>query len=369
MRRLLVIAALAALAGATSACQVGPTAATVGGSSISRSTLDDQLSQISNSVYAQCALQLQGVNLPTPLSGVGDATVNANFASFELSTLVLEQLIVGDLARRHQAVTSADLASARTDLAAQLTPSAASASPCPGAVSGRRLLGLLPPAFVGEQVRFLAAQERLAAVLGHVDISTPALQRYYQSHPTEFDEVCLSDIAVQSQSQAQSVHDAIASGSTTFGAAAQQSSIDTQTAANGGVIPCVPSSQIVNSVILGAINGLSPGQISQPVFEPQTGGGAGGVWFVLALDGRPQVPFDQAQSQIRQQLLSAQNTVVSAEFSRITHRADVVIDPRYGSWNPQQGVRPPAPPRSTWLLSPAADQSGGSALGLGQPTG
>jgi len=356
---------LAALAASGSACNLRPAAATVDGTTISRADLDAQLSQISQSPYAQCALQLQGVNLPTPLTGVGDFTVNSSFATFELSTLVLERLVDDDLARRHQAVTASDLSAARSDFVAQLTPSGSSSSTCPGSVVGARLVGLLPPAFVDDQVHFLAAQERLASVIGHVDVSQGALQRYYQAHTSMFDEVCLSDIAVETQAQAQSIHDAIANGSATFASEAQQSSIDTQTAPQGGAIPCVPSSQIVNSVILGAIAGLAPGQISQPVFEPQSGAGSGsGVWFVLEVDGRPQVPFAQAEAQIRQQLLSAQNAVVSAEFARITHGASVDVDPRFGSWAPSQGVRPAATPPASSLLSPGADQSGGAALGV-----
>jgi parvulin-like peptidyl-prolyl isomerase len=363
VKRFLPLVVLAALGALATGCDVSPPAATVGSQTITQSELDAQLSQIAASAYAQCALQMQGVNLPSPLSGVGDNTVNTSFATFELSTLVLERLVDEDLARHHQAVTAADVDAARADFVAQMTPSS-SPSPCPSAVSGSRLVSLLPASFVDEQVRFLAAQERLAALIGKVDISQAALRQYYDTHGADFAEICLSDIAVQTQQQAQQIHDAIAAGTTSFADEARQSSIDTQTAPNGGQIPCVPSSQIVNSVILGAINGLNPGQISQPVFEPQAGGGAG-VWFVLQVDGRPQIPFAQAEPQIRQQLLSAQNTAVSAEFSVLTRTAKVTVDPRYGSWSPDQGVHSPLTPRPADLLSPSADQAGSSMLGVG----
>ncbi|MHB8330009.1 MAG: peptidylprolyl isomerase [Acidimicrobiales bacterium] len=360
MKRLVPVALLCALAVAGAGCDVSATAATVGGSTITRSALDAQLSQIAGSAYAQCALQIQGVNLPTPLTGAGDFTVNSAFATFELSTLVLERLVDEDLARRHHPVTAAAVRAAHADFVAQLTPSS-SASPCPGAIAGQRLVAQLPAGFVDAQVRFLAAQEQLASALGHVDLGQAALLRYYKANAAQFDEVCLSDIAVSTQSQAQSIHDAIAGGTTTFAAQAQQSSIDTQTAPNGGAIPCVPSSQIVNSVILGAIAGLSPGQMSQPVFEAQAG--TNGVWFIIQVDGRPRVPFAQAEPQIRQNLLAAQNAAVSAEFTRITHHASVVVDPRYGSWSADQGVRPPVPPRPSDLLSPGAGQASSSMIG------
>lgn len=359
-RRLLVLAALAALAAAGTACDLSPPAATVAGTTITRSQLDDQLTQIAHNADAQCALQLQGVSLAGPVTGAGDDTVTSSFATFELSTLVLERLVAQDLARHGQTVTAADVAAARADFVSQLTPQS-SQSPC--GMAGQQLLAHLPASFVDQQVQFLAAQERLAAVIGHVDISSAALMRYYQTHPTQFQEICLSDIAVQAQAQAQQIHDAIVGGTATFEHEAQQFSIDSQTASGGGRIPCLPSSQIVNSVILGAISGLNPGQVSQPVFEPPSTGGSG-VWFVLRVDGRPLVPFAQAASQIRQQLLSSQNSTVSAEFARITRHADVVVDPRYGRWNPAQGVRAPTPPKSVWLLSPAANQ-GSAPLGPG----
>jgi hypothetical protein len=351
------VAVLAALAAAGTACDLSPPAATVAGATVTTSQLDAQLSAIAQSPYAQCTLQLQGVNLPSKVTGAGDSTVTSELASFELSTLVLEQLVTSDLAQRGHPVTAADISAARQDLVAQLSSS--SASPC--VVSGSQLVGRLPTAFRDQQVRFLAAQERLAATLGKVDLSPPGMFAYYQSHPAQFQEVCLSDIAVQSQAQAQQIHDTIASGASTFAAQAQQSSIDTQTAANGGQIPCVPATQIVNPVITNAITGLSPGQISQPVFEPTGTPGGNGVWFVLELDGRPDIPFESAQSQIREQLLSPVNALVSAEYSRIASRAKVTVDPRFGKWTVAQGVQPPTPPPSSLLLSTTADSAPPSA--------
>ncbi len=372
MRRLFSLAVLAALAAATAACDISPSAATVEGASVSRSQLDAQLSAISQSPYAQCALQLQGENLPSTVAGAGDFTVSTQLSSAVLSTMVLERLVDADLARRGHPVTATDLADAKADLATQLTPGSGSASPCPGALAGQPLVDRLPPLFRNEEVGFLAAQEQLAITLGKVDVSRPALLAYYKAHPSQFQEICLSDIAVSTQAEAQSIRAAITSGSTSFAAQAAQNSIDTQTAPGGGQIPCVAASQIVNQVILNAISGLGPGQISQPVFENTSSTGASnGVWFLLKVDSRPTVAFSQAQSSIRQQLLSAQNATVSAEFSRLAKKAKVVIDPRYGTWSPTSGVvAPPAPPADD-LLSRTADVPGTAAAGsvAGAPSG
>lgn len=351
-----------AVAGAlAAACDLSPPAATVEGASVSRSQLDAALSEISQSPYAQCALALQGVTLPATLSGAGDNTVSTALASGELSTLVLERLISTDLARRGRAVTASDLSAARADLASQLTAGSGSTSPCPNGVDGRQLVDRLPAGFRSDQVDFLAAKEKLAISLGHVDIGPAALLGYYRSHPEEFQELCLSDIAVQTQAQAQSIHDAIAAGSASFAAEAEQNSIDTQSASTGGQYPCLPTSSVLNSIILNAIAGLKPGQLSAPVFEQSASAAGGGVWFVLQVDGRPVIPFAQAEPQIRQQLLSGQNAVVTAEVSRLVKVSKVEVDPRYGTWAPSEGIQPPKTPPTGDLLSRTADQSPGAS--------
>jgi hypothetical protein len=359
VRRLLAVLALSVLGAGASACDLSPPAATVQGARISRSQLDAELSAVAHSPYAQCALELRGENLPATLSGAGDDTVSSQLASAVLSTLVLERLVDQRLRQLGHPVTPADLRNARADLTAQLTPATAGTSPCPGGVAGGPLIDRLPATFRSEEVRFLAAQERLAVTLGHLDLSTPALLAYYRSHQSEFQELCLSDIAVSSESQAQSIRSAITSGMTTFASEAEQSSLDSQTAADGGQIPCLPASEVVNSSILSAISGLSPGQVSEPVFEDTSAsGGPGGVWFLLEVDSRPVIPFAQSQARIRQQLLSAQNASVAAEFSRLAKAAKVTVDPRYGSWSPSAGIVPPPAPPAADLLSRTADTPG-----------
>ena len=359
MKRLPLVAALAALAAAGTACDLSPPAATVAGTTVTTSQLDAQLSAIVGSPFAQCTLQLQGVNMS--LQGAGDSTVSSSLASFVLSTLVLERLVESDLSRLGHAVTSADLAAARQDLAAQLSSSSAGASPC--SVSGAQLVDRMPAAFRDQQVQFLAEKERLGQTIGKVDLSQASMLAYYQAHPTQFQELCLSDIAVQTQAQAQQIHDAIASGASTFAVEAQQSSIDSGTAGNGGQLPCITTSQITNPVITNAIAGLSPGQITSPVFDQSATPGGSGVWFVLQLDSSPTIPFATAQSQIRQQLLAPTDSLVSAEFSRLVAKARVTVDPRFGKWSAAQGVEPPTPPPSSLLLSPNAGSQTSTGAG------
>jgi hypothetical protein len=367
VKRLLPLALIVALALSATACDPTPTAAIVNGVAISQSRLYSDLTLIvgdnPNKVSAAaCMLQLQGANVPLPANGAGEGTVTQDLAAYQLTTMIIGELVHQRLARLGHPVTSADIAAARVDLLTQLSPSAGQgASQC--GLTGAQLAATVPADFVHRQTVYLAEQEKLAAVIGGVDLSPAAINAYYVAHPQEFQLICLSDIAVPTQAQAAQLRQQITAGTITFEAAAAASSIDTQTAQGGGKIPCVPLNQIQNQVILGAINGLKVGDVSQPVNNPASQAGATSVWLMLKVDDRPLVPLSQAESQIRQELLAAHNSQVTAEFTRLTATSDVTVSPQYGSWRKLSGVHSPVPPPARTLLSPFANIPGAGALG------
>jgi PPIC-type PPIASE domain len=369
VKRLLSLVLLGALALSAAACDAAPTAATVNGVTISQTELYNDLAIIagessSTLTPTACMLELQGANVPVPANGVGEGTVTQDLAAYQLTTMIIGELVHQRLAKLGQAVTAADLSAARVDLATQLSPSPSQgSSPC--GLTGDQLAAKVPADFYRRQVQYLAEQEKLAAIIGGVDLSQSALNAYYLAHPAEFQLICLSDIAVATQAQAAQLRSQITAGTVTFETAAGQSSIDSQTAQNGGQIPCVPAAQIQNQVILGAINGLKVGDISQPVNNPASAPGAQAVWLLLKVDDRPLVPLSQAESQIRQELLAAHNSQVTAEFSRLTGSSDVTVNPQYGSWHKLSGVHSPVPPPARDLLAPFANIAGGAAPATG----
>jgi hypothetical protein len=353
-----------ALAFGASACDVSPTAATVNGVGISQRQFTSDLAAIAGDGSGQvsgaaCMLALQGSTVPSPTNGAGEGTVTQAVAGYQLNNLILGELVHQHLARLGRAVTKADLAAARADLLTQLTPSGGQgSSPC--GLTGAALLAKVPSGFLDRQVNYLAEQEKLAAVVGGVDLSEAGLRAYYQAHPDEFQLICLSDIAVPTQAQAAQIRQAVAAGTLTFEAAAAQSSQDTQTRGQGGQIGCFPTAQIQNQVILGALNGVSIGDMSQPVNQPNAQAGAAGVWLLLKVDDKPVTPFAEARSQIRQELLASHNSAVTAAFVALTRTADVVVNPQYGSWGRIAGVRPPGTPPPGDLLAPLANRPASS---------
>jgi hypothetical protein len=94
--------------------------------------------------------------------------------------------------------------------------------------------------------------------------------------------------------------------------------------------------------------------VSQPIETTDASGGT--IWLLIQLNARTVKPFAQVTSQIRLMLLGGQNAAVSGELSRIIRRAQVMVDPRYGTWNGLKEVMPPASPPGKDLLAPSADR-------------
>jgi PPIC-type PPIASE domain len=278
--------------------------------------------------------------------------VSTQLASYELSTTILENLVSQDIARRHITVGSSQIAAARQDLAAQLDAAESSGTTTSCNLTGTQLLQRLPTSFSSVEISYLANEEQLAVTLGHVNLGSSGILHYYLTHSSEFAQVCLSVIGVSSQSEAQSILSSINSGTTTFAQAAKQDSLLTNSAQNGGAYACMLTSTLDGSSLLAPIEALSPGQVSQPLSETSSEGQT--AWLLVRMNGKPQESLSQAHSQIREDLISAQNSKVTAEFHRITGSAKVWVDPRYGTWSTLKGVQPPVPPPAKYVLSPSA---------------
>jgi hypothetical protein len=378
VKRLLVVVALGALGAAASACDVSPTAATVNGVTITQSQLQDQLAVISASSVAQCALSIEdaqsGGTLPA-VTGTGQATVTTQFAAFQLNGLVAQTLEEGELAQRHVHVSGADIATARQDYVAQIEAASTQVtSPCN--LTGANLVNRLPKAFVDQQARTLAAQEKLEEVVGHIDVSPAAVHAYYNAHLSQVTQLCLNFIIATDQAAAQSIHDKIAAG-TSFATADAGPGADANSPP-GGEGPCVFPAQIVSQLgpaTATVVGGLADGQLAPPqqISVPnQVTGQTQTIWLVIGVRAHTLVPFANTESGLRQELLGAGGPRLSAALGRAVKGARVQLDPRYGAWSAGHGVVAPTPPRPAWVLNSGADgsSSGSSILGsVGQSTG
>jgi hypothetical protein len=378
VKRLIALVVFGVLGAGAAGCDLTPSAATVNGVSVSQSQLQDQLTVVSGSAVAQCALSIEeaqsGGTLP-PVAGTGDATVSTQFAAFELNSLVAQMLEQDSLAKRHVELTAADVSSAKQDYEAQLEAASTQVtSPCN--LTGTALVKRLPKAFVDQQAQSLAAQERLEEVVGHVDVSPSAVRAFYSSHLTDVTQLCLNLIIADDQASAQTIHDQIAAGAS-FATASQGAGVQTDSPADGAG-PCVYPSDIVSQLgqtAATAVEGLADGQLAPPQGVPvpdQATGTTSTVWIVVGVRQHVLVPFAQTEVGLRQEILAMGASSLSAALERVVRSARVELDPRYGTWSSTHGVHAPTPPNPAFMLNTAVDQpsSGTSILGSGgQPAG
>ncbi len=366
MKRLLAFVVLGTLCAAAGGCDLGPTAATVNGLSVSQSDFQGQLSVVSGSSAAQCALSVEetqsGGTLPT-VAGTGDATVSTQFAAFELNGVIEQSLEQWSLAQRHVGVSASDVATARQDYESQLEAAAAqSGSPC--GLTGPSLVAALPRKFVDQQALSLAYQEKLEEVVGHVDVSPSALHAYYDSHLSDVTQLCLNLIIATDQASAQAIHDKIAAGAS-FATASQGSGVDSNSPA-GGEGPCVYPSDVVaqlGQAAATAVEALGDGQLAPPQGIPVQGStGSTTVWIVIGVRAHNLVSFAASESGLRQALLGMGGAKLTAALTRVVRSARVDLDPRYGTWNAARGVSAPTPPKPAFVLNPAVDPSSGQSI-------
>lgn len=371
MRRLAIIAALVGLALGASACTTSPTAATVGGSVITQATLDGQLSELATSADAACVFATEFGLSGATVAGAGQGTVTTQAATVELDNLVLGRLLSEALARRHVTLTTSDLSSARADLTAAVAASLSSDSqsgavpPACAGLTANPVAGL-PRTFDSQIDRFLALQEQFEASVGHVDVSSAGVARYYAQHQVAYREACLDVVVADSQVAAQGVRASVAHGES-FAAAAVGPGADTQVTPSGGQLPCELQSELPStfgSADAADIAKAAPGTLlaPMPLADPSTGAT---YWLVVKVASASEAPLSSVASSIRQQLLSSADGAAQTALEHLVRDTPVTVDPRYGTWEGKVGLQPPTPPPSAIVLDPAADES--AALALGTP--
>jgi hypothetical protein len=371
VKRLLLLVVLGALVVAASGCDLSPPAATVNGVAISQSTLNAELSTLIANHNAQCAAQL-AAGLTTSPVGVGtegDGTtpnaVTPTFADNALETLVLEQLEQQTLARHKVAVTGADLTDATTDYESQLqqqldqvqseneTPSGCTLS------TTSALSAQLPRGFLRQETRSLADQEMFEVAVGHVNLSSAALQSYYTAHLSEVTQECLNVIVSDTQAAAQTVHNLIAAGAS-FATASTSSSADTQATPSGGELACeypATAEQQFGTTLATTIDALASGQLAEPMaWQTESSTGTSLTEYVVVQMRQHQiVPFATLAESIREAILEAHSSVVSKTLEALVVRAHVSVDARFGGWSPKHGVTIPTPPPPAFVLNAKAN--------------
>ena len=142
-----------------------------------------------------------------------------------------------------------------------------------------------------------------------------------------------ADVLVETQEAADAVVADLAAGAS-FAEVARQRSTDAGSGANGGELGCIDGQQFVPE-FQAAVAQQPLDQVSAPV---QTEFG----FHVIVV--RDTIPFEAVGDLLREQL--AQDTsAADTLIGRLTRRADVNVEPRFGRWVVREGrgrVEPPA---------------------------
>jgi hypothetical protein len=305
-----------------------------------------------------------GSSYPTAFAGRLLGNDVGNLVAAQFAAVHGVHLTGPDLATAQNNYTSA-IDGGITSLNQQAT-AAGSVSPCQkadgSAVSGQELLSTLPASVRNAEVANQAVDNRLLA--RGADLSNAAVLRFYVTNPSLFVIDCVSDIATTTQAEADTIVSQLKAGKS-FAALATASSVDAQTAANGGQLGC----NFTESRVLSALQVPSV-TVGQPVTPIQT---SGGTWVVYEVTSKSVVPVGQAASVIRDDLLhtSANTNRVTAELLGFVHRSSISVNPQYGTWTGVQITPPPSPPvrylQPNYVL-PGPSTTGTGTTGTGLPT-
>ncbi len=351
------------LAGAlATACDVLPAAATVNGTTLSQSGLNQALHAYTHTQAGACLLSVEvgaGTSLQVQGSGSGD-TYAMPFVDDILDNRIGNTLSTQLAAAKHLDITAADLVTAKRDLeslldgeiasAASLAAQSGGVTACETAsgatLTAAQVLAGLPAGERTAQIHNQAVDEALLS--DGADLSNQAILSYYLANPTQFQADCVSVIVTDTQAHAQQYLTEINAG-TSFASVAKAHSLDPQTASSGGAIGCNQSEAQVDQ----ALQLTAPATVGKPIGPVQDS--ASSAWLLYEVTKRTLEPLSQVASGIRQQLMESATNVsrVSREVVAFSRRSSVTVDPRYGSWKPPSVVAPVAPP-ARFLLAAAS---------------
>jgi hypothetical protein len=353
VKRFLILLIVAAGGVAWASLAVPTNAAVVNGQTITQTQLSSDVAAIAGSTPYFCFLNAQALEEGAPqpglpsVQGAGQAseggaltTSTANFMVGYLNTIVGHQLVYQLAARYHAQPSASDLATARTGLINQITDvqhataagQLTQPAKCTAASSatGAEVLKALPSSFVNEQVRFNATLALLEEDVSGIGSTTPDLQKYFDAHRTNFDTVCYTLAGYQTEAEAQSARASVYEGAA-FATLAKTS--------GGGPEGCEIRFGLASELPTAAnFQTLPLNTVSAPISY-------NGGYLLIELTSATPVPFSVAKLAVQQAVEDAGVTTFSSLNSATARKANVTVNPRYGSWSKTnaQLALPPEP--------------------------
>jgi hypothetical protein len=350
------LAALAVLAaGATSsACNVAPSAASVNGTTISVSSLNTQLANLTTTRPGQCLLSLNA-GQALDLSGVGTGgpgTYQLSLAGAVLDNRVYNLLAGQYLVSHAVHITNQDRAlaestfvsilggeiSAQAQQAAAFSGTAACVKADGSPYTGTSLLAALPAELRDNELANQATEQYLLAKAAR--LTPTALLAYYVANPKQFVTVCASAIETADQATADLAYMSLKAG-TALAQVAAAAAANPAVQTRSGQAGCATEERVLQQL---QILSIATGQPIPPVQS-------NGVWMVYVVTSRTPVPLIQAAPTISQILTRtpANQRQVTNTVLAYARTSSVELNPQYGTWTGAR-IATPTPPKTRYLL-------------------
>ncbi|HUP87625.1 MAG TPA: peptidylprolyl isomerase [Acidimicrobiales bacterium] len=328
----------------TSACgnTIRPAAATINGTDISQSTLDDELEAIQhNTAYVQ-SVEQGGF----AVTGKGKGTLSNDFVGRVLTRQIFLLLVHEEVVRKKLSVSSADIARAEDTVV--------------GSVGGKPIFDKFPRAYQQTLKRRNAEVTKLQGSFGGDEVTEASIKAFYDANPQQFAQTCVSHILFAvTDASGQIDQEATAgkadeltptataaraelAGGADFSVMAAARSVDNSNKDQGGDLECGGPGRFV-AEFENAMDALQVGEISAPV-KTQFG-----VHLIKVTDRKPQ-SLEEATPAIQQQLQSDSQAAFTDFLRDALAKAKISVNPRYGRFSKDgqsPGIIPPGAPTTT----------------------
>ncbi|HUZ19103.1 MAG TPA: peptidylprolyl isomerase [Acidimicrobiales bacterium] len=340
MRRFLLPLALALLGAlALGACdaQFSATAAKVDGTAVSQQSLNQALGATAADAAFRCIVEASSGS--PSISGVGTGTYSSAYTAQVLTTLVNREVLHALVARLHLPTGSV-----AKPLATQVLGDVYAAPSGSSCASGASAIAALREPFRTQLVSYQQDEDALIAHAQGTDLTTAGLAAYVQSHPEAGTLDCVGAILASSKAASLQLAAKIAHGAS-FASVARSSSLDTTSGANGGSLGCLLPSELP-AALASVVTALPLGTVSSPVSYS-------GYWVLFRVTSRPKASALQTAFSI----VSNGYPRFQQELGTIVGKAQVEVDPAYGTWAKHSGiwqVAPPSGPADELLGNPSS---------------
>ncbi len=319
-RPLGVLALVAALV--LSACSAGPPpAAVIGDDHIT----DDQLEE-DMAVFRFLA----GLNGQPCGQVTAGETEQSACARFTLSTLIREDLVKGYARVRNIAVDDAQVAETIAEVRSAIG----------GDLDAQLQAQGLTEDNLTQIVRRILLFDEVEAALSATEVGDDEIRQLYEQQREQFTQIHTRHILLETEAEAVRIANRVTRKN--FAQLAKRFSIDPGSAANGGDLGTVAASMFVPEFVDGAL-ALDPGQIGPPV-QTQLG------WHVIQLVSVNVVPLEEVRDQLAGTL---QAKAFSDWLSDQLSEVEIIVNPKYGRFDPGTGDVLPIRSTATTPASPA----------------